>query len=164
MRTLLIALGNDLLSDDGVAHEVPRALTPHADIETRSLIQLTPEVAEEIAGYDLAVFIDADASAPEVIFEPVDEVPPAHALTHVSTPGEVVVFSRTLFGFSGRAILCRIPAADFSAGAGISKGASHAARLAASQLQALVAALSAEPGITRGAERFFPGIPESFRG
>jgi Ni,Fe-hydrogenase maturation factor len=116
MRTLVIAIGNPLRRDDGVAHHV--LIPPGAD--RRAVLQLTPEMAEEIAGYDSVVFLDADVNAKELRIEPVDSLPSASALTHVARPSEIVAIARALFGFTGRAHICRIPVSDLSEGEGLS--------------------------------------------
>ena len=116
MRTLVIAIGNPLRRDDGAAHQV---VTP-PDADRRSALQLTPEIAQEIAGYDSVVFLDADVSAKEVRIEPVDSLPTASALTHVAKPSEIVALARALFGFTGRAYTCHIPVSDLSEGEGLS--------------------------------------------
>lgn len=116
MRTLVIAIGNPLRRDDGVAHHV--LIPPDAD--RRAVLQLTPEMAGEIAGYDSVVFVDADVDAKQVEMEPVDTVVAPPALTHVSRPPEIVALARALFGFTGRAYACRIPVCDLSEGEGLS--------------------------------------------
>lgn len=115
MRTLVIAIGNPLRRDDGAAHHV--SIPPGAD--SRAVLQLTPEIAEEIAGYDSVVFLDADVAAKQVQIEPVDSLPLTSALTHVSRPAEIVAIARALFGFTGRAYTCRIPVSDLSQGEGL---------------------------------------------
>ena len=130
MRVLLISVGNHLRRDDGVAHAVTQ-LPGAADFESRALIQLTPEVAEDIAGYDAVIFLDADARAADSNIETLDESRSVSALTHVSSPAEIVELSRTLFGFAGQAFLCRIPVDDLSFGEGLSfRAREHAARAA----------------------------------
>ena len=116
MRALVIAIGNPLRRDDGVAHHV---LIP-SGVERRAVLQLTPEMAEEIAPYSSVVFVDADVDAKQVEMEPVDSVLAPSALTHVSRPSEIVALARALFGFTGRAYTCRIPVSDLSEGEGLS--------------------------------------------
>lgn len=135
---LLITLGNPLRRDDGVAHTVPDCLFCADEVESCPLLQLTPEVADDIAGYDIVVFIDADAGAVDLSIEPIEQPPPAPALTHVSRPAEIVELSRALFGFSGQAFLCRIPVDDFSAGEKLSRRASALAVQAAKKLDILL--------------------------
>src|SRR5271169_5144401 len=116
MPALVIAIGNPLRRDDGVAHCVR---TPPG-VETRAVLQLTPEIAEEIAGYDTVIFVDADVDASQVRVEAVDAAPSRAALTHASRPSEIVALARSLFGFAGEAYSCRIPVSDLSEGEGLS--------------------------------------------
>jgi len=144
MRALLIATGNRLRRDDGVAHTVLEQLGSARDVESRALLQLTPEVAEDIAGYDTIIFIDADIRMAALSIEALNQVPASPALTHVSRPAEIVELSRALFGFEGRAFLCRIPVDDLSSGEGLSRRASTLATQAAGKLEKLLGDLRVE--------------------
>jgi len=135
--TLFIAIGNPLRGDDGVAQAVLDQLAADERVVMRSLHQLAPEVAEEIANYATVVFLDADQSAGEVILAAVDEHRPTRrSLTHISSPDEIVVLARALFGFRGEALLCRIPATDFAPQHCLSQQAEAAAAIAAKRLVA----------------------------
>ncbi len=130
MPGLVIAIGNPLRRDDGVAHHVH---TP-PDIERRAVLQLSPEMAEELVGYDPVVFVDADVSAPELRIEAVDSLPSSSSLTHVCRPSEIVALARALFEFSGQAYTCRIPVSDLSEGEGLSQSATQLATQAAQSI------------------------------
>lgn len=138
MRTLLIACGNPLRRDDGVAPEVLRLIASTPDRELRAVQQLTPELAEEIARFDRVVFLDADAGSARLTIEPLGATMPRSPLTHVSTPAEIIALSRALFGFVGEALLCRIPAREFSPGENLSPYALQFARQAAGELENLI--------------------------
>jgi Ni,Fe-hydrogenase maturation factor len=131
MRTILIACGNLLRGDDGAAQRVLDLVGPHSGAELRSVQQLLPELAGEIADAELVVFLDAAIDCDGLSLEPVREPEAPPALTHVSKPSEIVVLSRTLFGFKGLAFQCRIPVADLSTGAGLSPFAESFAQEAA---------------------------------
>ncbi len=135
MPALVIAIGNPLRRDDGVAHSV----RIRRRVESRAVMQLTPEMAEEIARYDPVLFIDADVSAKRVWIDALDSVAAPSALTHVSGPAEIVALARKLFGFSGRVYTCHIPAGDFSEGVGLSPRAKRFARQAAVEIDNLLA-------------------------
>jgi Ni,Fe-hydrogenase maturation factor len=134
-----------------VAHRVLESLKPARDVESRAVMQLTPEVAADIAGYDTVIFIDADVRvgtfcAGTLSIEPLDHSdsdpavsPPA--LTHVVSPAEIVQLSRALFGFGGSAFLCRIPVDDLSLGEGLSSRATTLAAEASGKLEALLSEL-----------------------
>ena len=130
MGTLVIAIGNQLRGDDGVAHEVLK----HIDSDSRSYLEFTPEISEEIAGYDTVIFVDADCRVAELCLDPVPDAVAHAALTHACDAAAVVSLSRVLFGFSGKAFLCRIPAADFGFREGLTDGARKLALTAASRL------------------------------
>ncbi len=135
MPAIVIAIGNPLRRDDGVAQRV--RVSP--GVETRAVLQLTPEVAAEIAPYSTVVFVDADVNAQQVRMEPVDAAHAPSALTHVSRSSEIVALARTLFGFSGRAYICRIPVSDLSEGEGISESSQRFARQAGAEIDNLLA-------------------------
>jgi len=113
MRSLFISCGNTLRCDDGVAHRVLELLPAAAEREVRSVQQLTPELAAEMAGFDLVVFLDADAASLRPAIEPIGAWAPRSPLTHVTEPAEIVALARALFGFTGEALMCKIPARDF---------------------------------------------------
>jgi hydrogenase maturation protease len=133
MRALVIAIGNALRGDDGVAHHVQ---VP-ASAERRIVHQLTPELAAEIAEYETVVFVDADVRAADARIEPVGQAA-APTFSHVAQPAEVVALARALFGFQGSAYLCRIPARDFSPGEGLSLRTQELAEHAAPLIAALL--------------------------
>jgi hydrogenase maturation protease len=138
MRTLLIACGNPLRGDDGVALAALDLIPAAPGLVTLSVQQLAPELAEEIAGFERVVFLDADARASSLAIEPAPEGLTASPLTHSSDPAEVVALSRALFGFAGEALVCRIPVRDFSPGAPLTAAGTRRASEAAGELQRIL--------------------------
>jgi Ni,Fe-hydrogenase maturation factor len=136
-RMLFIAVGNPERRDDGVAHWVLERLGSGGNHDTRYVLQLTPEVAADIARYEAVVFIDADAASALPCMEEARECSPL-ALTHASSPGEVVALARALFGFEGHAWVFRIPVRDLSFGTGISPKAMASAAQAMAALESLI--------------------------
>jgi Ni,Fe-hydrogenase maturation factor len=132
--TLLIACGNPLRGDDGVAHEVLRRVGDGIGRELRFVHQLVPELAEEIAGFARVVFVDADVASVSPVIEAVCVTIAGSPLTHAAIPAEIVALARGLFGFEGEAFVCRIPAHDFSVGQGLSPHERDTADEAAKQL------------------------------
>jgi hydrogenase maturation protease len=63
MKTLILALGNPILSDDGVAYEVADRLGPHMpDCDQLDIIKssaATMDIIPQLAGYDRLVVVDA---------------------------------------------------------------------------------------------------------
>jgi hydrogenase maturation protease len=140
MRLLVIAIGNPLRRDDGVAYQVAKALRARPDLQKRKVLQLTPEIAAEIPAYPTVVFVDADSSEGHVRITDVDEVPAPSPLTHASTPAQIVALARVLFGFAGRAHVCHVPVADLSPGEGLSSLARQFAQRAAAEIEHIMGA------------------------
>jgi len=130
MRTLLIAIGNVFRRDDGAAHRALELLGG-----TRSLMQLTPEIASEIAEYDRVFFLDADLNAGAPRIEPVVADAGIGPLAHSLTPAQIVRLAEQIYGFQGAAFLCRIPGVDFDIGEGLSPTAEANAAAAACLLR-----------------------------
>ncbi len=133
-RRILIAIGNPLRRDDGVAHRVVELLGAHPKYDTRCCLQLAPELAAEIAAYHTVVFLDADAGVSQIRWDEVAAPIESAPLSHAATASDVIAIARELFGFSGQAWTCRLPVCDFSHGEGLSALAEAQARRCASQL------------------------------
>lgn len=134
MKTILVALGNPLRGDDGVARLVVDMLDP-SDAEIVISIQPTPELAGRISNANRVIFIDADIREREPRLEKLAP-PAAHRspIGHAVSPAETVELARRLFGFSGEAWICRVPVGDFSASEQLSPTAKRNARRAAAYL------------------------------
>jgi hydrogenase maturation protease len=132
MRSTVIAVGNILRRDDGVAHRVLDLLGPRTGVSRRGVLQLTPEIAAEIANSGLVFFLDADPGAVRPYLAPVEADPGRRTPTaHSMTPAEVILLARHLYGFAGTASLCHLPAADLSEGRTLTPEAEAGARAAA---------------------------------
>lgn len=136
---LAIAMGNPLRHDDGVARHVLAAIAEDTDIEKLEVLQLTPEVAEQVTSFSVVVFIDAHVNARYPMIKDVESVLAPIPLTHVASPAEIVALARTLFGFSGHAYICRVPASDFSEGEGLSERSKSFVKPAAREIENLLA-------------------------
>ena len=140
----VIACGNTLRRDDGAAHRVLELLPPDPDAEMRGVLQLTPELAQEMAGADTVVFIDADLGADAVRIQrlvgqgPVEQSAGRMAFTHALTPETLVALSRALYAFQGEAFVCRIPVRDVSPGEGLTPSTTACAAEAAREVGSLL--------------------------
>ncbi len=141
-RVLLIALGNPLRGDDGVAQQVLALLAPRSNVVTEAPLDILPEMAATLAGFDVVVFIDADVQAIAVRMEEIGgldkQVPVCSTLTHTGDAASLVGLAARLFGFNGRAVVLRIPARTFITGEGPSAEAMLWAATAAGELQTLL--------------------------
>lgn len=139
MRTLVLAIGNTLRGDDGAAHHLADYLGARQGVDVRRVHQLTPELAAEMAGVRITVFVDADAAATEARMERVTAAPQRSSVSHTMAPGEIVLLAEQLYGFRGSAYLCHIPAHDFTRDGELSDAAEAGVRAAAELVTMLLA-------------------------
>ncbi|HEX5226234.1 MAG TPA: hypothetical protein VFW44_00930 [Bryobacteraceae bacterium] len=136
---IAIGIGNPLRRDDGVARHVLDAIPEDTDIEKLSVVQLTPEIADQVSSYSIAIFVDAHVNAKYPMIREVENVLAPIPLTHIATPAEIVALARAIFGFAGHAYICRVPASDFSEGEGISDRSKGFVKAAAREIEHLLA-------------------------
>jgi hydrogenase maturation protease len=131
-RTFVFGYGNPDRQDDGVAWHVLAALARRLGWQVPATIevefspadgtpdlaydlQLTPELAEVIAGYRRVCFIDAHTgNIPEEIC--LDEVKGEYQhspFTHHMTPSTCLAMAQTLYGGSPEAILVSVRGYEF---------------------------------------------------
>jgi Ni,Fe-hydrogenase maturation factor len=85
-----------------------------------SLPQLAPELAEDLVGVDLAIFVDASVGDDTVTVRTVEPVPPSWRLTHHVTPSALLGLAAAM-GAAPRAELVSIPASDLDLGTTLSR-------------------------------------------
>jgi hydrogenase maturation protease len=138
VHTVVLAIGNTLRGDDGVAAHVADLLGTRAGVEVRRVHQLTPELAEEMAHATAVVFVDANPGVTEARLERLFPAPQRSPLTHTVSPGELVLLAEQLYEFHGAAYLCYVPAENFAEGDSLSEVAKAGARVAAQCVLALL--------------------------
>lgn len=155
-RTLVIGFGNLYRRDDGVGAAVVNALRRHLGraplslddegmddlghpIDTLIVHQLVPELAETVAGYELAIFVDAHmGNLPETIWEETLEAcyRPA-TVSHLMHPCTLLALAEQLYGRKPRGILLSVRGYDFDFGEGLSPQAAAAVPLAVERILTL---------------------------
>ena len=138
MQALVLAIGNTLRGDDGAAHYVADLLGAHAGVDVRRVHQLTPELAEEMAGARTVVFVDADTAATETRMERVTAAPRCSPVSHAMAPDELIRLAEQLYGYRGATYLCRIPAQDFTPHGTLSEATEASVREAAKLVTVLL--------------------------
>ena len=129
MKVLVIGYGNPLREDDGIGWRVVeeiengQLLIVNCQLSTVVTHQLLPELAEEVSGAELVVFVDASVEgAPGMIA--VQEVLPVvqemGAFTHHFDPAGLVGYARDLYGRFPHAYLVTITAVSLGYGEGLS--------------------------------------------
>ena len=138
MHTVVLAIGNTLRGDDGVAAHVADLLGTRAGVDVRRVHQLTPELAEEMAHATAIVFVDANLGVAEARLERLVPGPQRSPFTHTVSPGELVLLAEQLYGFHGAAYLCHVPAENFTETDSLSEVAEAGARAAVECVLALL--------------------------
>jgi hydrogenase maturation protease len=116
-RTLIIAIGNTLRGDDGVAQRVVEELSDcdqAADIE--SVIQLTVELAPKLAEYETVLFVDASVllRPGQWVLEKLDDSTKFEScIGHHFCPQELLNLAATLYDANPRAYMLSIGAKQF---------------------------------------------------
>ena len=143
-RILVIGFGNTLRGDDGlgplIADQVER--WGLSNVRTLALAQLAPELAVELAGADLAIFVDASAesatSGVQVeMIKPLNQVSPA--LIHASSARFLLGLCQAAYGRLPRSYVVCVPAVDFALGEGLSDLAVDGMRQALHTIRELIA-------------------------
>lgn len=121
--TLVIAFGNPLRQDDGVAWEVARALEARPRLDVRIVHQLVPELAWAMSDADTVVFVDADRAghAGQVKRETVLAADPLGAGPHALDPARLLGLCRSLYGRVPQTSVVSIAGARFGFGDGLSE-------------------------------------------
>jgi hydrogenase maturation protease len=140
--SLVIGYGNTLRGDDAAGPRVADAVRAWRRPGVRALAvqQLTPELAEAVAGSELAIFVDA-CPAPEGEEVRVRFLEPADldfALGHASEPRYLLALARALYGWSPPAWWVLVPGVRFEMGEGLSGVAACGVEAALRQIAALV--------------------------
>ena len=129
-RILIVAYGNPLRSDDGVAWRAADLLAQKLSESKAKILrlhQLAPELSEAISHFATVIFIDAaavdDKTVPGQIhvqeIAPQSRADPSH-FTHAVSPQTVVALAATLYGAKPRAFLVTVTAACFDHGDALS--------------------------------------------
>jgi hydrogenase maturation protease len=129
-RVLIIAYGNPLRCDDGVAWRAAEALEgkfPEPEVELLRLTQLAPEIAEAARYRSLILFLDAacldqiECGTPgqirvNQISQPVIEKGHAGEFSHVYSPLKIISLARELYDSSPKAVVITVTGENFGHG------------------------------------------------
>jgi hydrogenase maturation protease len=144
-KTLLVGYGNPLRGDDAVGWVVASLLSSSEGEEAlrvRTLHQLLPELAWELAEFDTAVFVDASAEERPGSVRIREVQPPREApvrlFSHHVGPRELLSMAQALFGHAPRAFLVTIGGKEFGFSEQLSPEVQAAATKAAEYVRALL--------------------------
>ena len=147
-RVLIVAYGNPLRSDDGVAWRAADALRERlspAEIEITCLHQLAPEQAETVSRFPCVIFVDA-ASSPEghpgeIRMQELRGTDPPDSATHFShalSPHAVIRLAEKLYGAKPQAFAVTVTGENFDHGEAFSPAVAFALPHLVARIEALV--------------------------
>jgi hydrogenase maturation protease len=125
-RVAIVAYGNPLRSDDGIAWHAAKLLQADPPNRVTDLIcvhQLTPEIAERIAATDGVIFLDASqAGKPgEIHCAPVEPAGSEEIFSHSLSPGQMLALCEYLYGKKTDAFAVSVTGEFFDHGDALSK-------------------------------------------
>ena len=128
-RVLVIAYGNPLRSDDGIAWQAVEEIRRKLPFLTIVCVhQLTPELSKDASGADTIIFIDAMSSGEpgKVQCQTVSADCTRVDLSHNLAPAQVLAFCKQLYEVEPRAFLISIGGKCFDHGERLSVAAENA--------------------------------------
>jgi hydrogenase maturation protease len=136
---LVVGYGNELRTDDAAGRWLAERLADLRlpGVEVRSVQQLTPELAADLAGRRRVIFVDAALGTSSVQIRPLAAGPAGSTVSHVFDPGVVLALGRELGHGSVDAFVLTVPAAELGVGMGLSAVTRAAADEALPRLVAL---------------------------
>lgn len=142
---LVIGYGNEIRGDDGAGLRVAEAIeTLHLPgVRVIACHQLTPDLAEPLAGARAAIFADARPAvekAPIEVFPVLPETKGGFSL-HSGSPAGLLALAKALYGRCPPAWCVAIPAVDFNLGETLTATARHGVATAVAAIQERVAEL-----------------------
>ena len=140
---VIIGYGNDLRTVDGagrwVAAQIEALELP--GVVVRSVSQLTPELALEVAGRTLVVFVDADVDAAEVTVQRIEaHSESAKTMTHHGDPATLLSLVPNVGALPKSAYVVSVPATNLEIGFELTPATQAAAGEAVALIVGLVAA------------------------
>jgi len=153
-RILIVAYGNPLRCDDGLAWCAADELEKRfcgSDVEILRTHQLAPELAEKVSRFETVIFVDAasaggtNGSAGEVRCVDVVASEAMPRFSHQLSPGAVLALAAQLYGAAPHAFCATLTGEFFDHGESLSPVVAAALPLLVARIEALVqSALSRE--------------------
>jgi hydrogenase maturation protease len=139
---LVIGYGNELRGDDGlgprVAEDMAAANSP--GVRVRSVCQLVPELAAEVADAQVVIFVDAlaDSRCSAVELAPVRAEEITEWGTHSADPRTLLALTLAVYRRTPEAWWLKVPGWNFDFGGGLSSAAKENIRQAIVHIEKLI--------------------------
>jgi hydrogenase maturation protease len=151
-RVLIVAYGNPLRSDDGVAWRAADQLDgmfPRPDVEILRLHQLAPELAETVSRFAAVIFVDAaeaNGAPGEVRCEEIVLSAASTRFSHQLSPQAVLSLAAQLYQARPRVFRATLAGQSFEHGEALSPAVLAALPSLVAQIEALVQRLCSANG------------------
>jgi hydrogenase maturation protease len=112
---LVVGIGNRLRGDDGLGPRIAERLALQADVETISVLQITPDLASSLAEARRVLFVDADAAGDRLRMERLNvQSVRRGGLGHSMRPVEVLEWTQIAYGRRPEAWVLAVPGRQFA--------------------------------------------------
>ena len=142
MHALVLAYGNPMRGDDGVAWVIANLLGPimPEPVRVECVQQLSPEHADSVRENDLVIFIDAAKGgvAGEISYMPVTAQAEPTRFWHHIGPAEILALAKQLYAATPQAVLFTVQAEQFNVGSTLSDKVKSAIPQAVAEICALL--------------------------
>jgi hydrogenase maturation protease len=113
---LVVGVGNELRSDDGVGARIVRALPARPDVETAVVHQLTFDLAETLGRARRVLFVDAHAQETRLRLARVSRYEMNAGVGHALVPEALLAWTSAACGRAPEAWVLSVPAQSFAFG------------------------------------------------
>ena len=114
---IVIGIGNEMRGDDGIGPCVVDAISVRSGLETMTVHQLVPELAEKIQCAQRVLFVDASLAGDDMRLTRI-EPSPHRGLGHACTPAALLGWTKLAFAQAPESWLLSIPGSSFELGDG----------------------------------------------
>lgn len=139
---LIVGYGNELRGDDGIGPRVAEhiAAANYPGVRVRSVCQLVPELAAELAEARMVLFVDAlaDPDRTAVELTPVAAEEITDWSTHIADPRTLLALTRAVYRRTPEAWWLKVPGRGFDFGEGLSAVAEEGVRQAVARIKKLI--------------------------
>jgi hydrogenase maturation protease len=117
---LVVGIGNELRSDDGVGICVVESLPPRQDVETVTVHQLVPDLVDLLGRAERVLFVDAHATERCLRLARLNEDGAPPVVGHALAPETLLAWTRAACGRAPEGWALTVPAQSFAMGEGLS--------------------------------------------
>lgn len=113
---LVVGIGNELRSDDGIGVHIVRALPERPGVETAVVHQLTLDLVEALGRAERVLFVDAHATETRLRLGPLREQADTAGIGHALAPETLIAWTEATCGRAPAGWMLSVPACSFEIG------------------------------------------------